>query len=324
MTTRRQFLHGHAAAISGLAWQRMMGLGAGGAAVSLAGLPSMLLGANEPATQPWLRKTLKIGMIRPKDASLQEKFAIALQAGFEGVELNTGEFDPAEANAASRATGLVIDGTVNGDHWQVRHTDPDPQVRKRALASLKSGIEATAAVGADTMLLVPGHGKDGDDDVVYRRALENISLALPEAEQHGVMILIENVWNHFLYDHEGDGNQSADLLAKFVDDFDSPWVGVQFDIGNHWKFGDPAEWIRTLGDRIKKLDIKGFSRATDKFTPITQGDIDWPSVEAALRDIGFTGWVAAEVGGGDLEYLRTVSAQMESALNCSRRVPIVD
>ena len=72
-------------------------------------------------------------------------------------------------------------------------------------------------------------------------------LALPAAEKHGVSILMENVWNDFLYDHEGGDDQSAERLAKFVDDFDSPYVGVQFDIGNHWKYGDPAKWIRTLG-----------------------------------------------------------------------------
>ncbi len=75
---------------------------------------------------------------------------------------------------------------------------PDPEVRATALKKLKAGIAETAAVGADTMLLVPAHGKDGSDAEVYERAMAAINDALPDAEKHGVSILIENVWNDFL------------------------------------------------------------------------------------------------------------------------------
>jgi hexulose-6-phosphate isomerase len=290
-------------------------------AASLSGFHHAGVRAGDPSATnvPWLRKTLKIGMIRSGE-SLTEKFKIAKQAGFEGVELNTPGIDIDQANAAAKASGLIIDGTVGGYHWGERHSDPSPDVRAAALAKLRAGLAETAAVGADTMLLVPAHGKDGSDAEVYERAMAAITAALPDAEKHGVSILIENVWNDFLYDHEGGNDQTADKLAKFIDAFDSPWIGVQFDIGNHWKYGDPAGWIRTLGKRIKKLDIKGFSRQTDKFTKITEGDIDWPSVEQALRDIEFTGWLAAEVSGGDLDRLIEVSDHMEQALNCSKSI----
>ncbi len=264
----------------------------------------------------WLRKTLKIGMIRVK-GSLADKFKVAKEAGFEGVELNTPGINIEEAEQAAKASGLIIDGTVGGYHWNVRHTDPNPEVRADALSRLNQGLAETAAVGGQSMLLVPGHGKDGTDEEVHRRAAEAIRAALPVAEKHDVAILVENVWNDFCYDHEGGNDQTADRLAAFIDLFDSPLVGVQFDIGNHWKYGDPADWIRTLGSRIQKLDIKGFSRANGKFTKITEGDIDWPSVEKALRDIQFTGWLAAEVGGGDLDRLQEVSQHLEAALHCS-------
>ena len=282
-------------------------------------LSSVFAETNADGDRPWLLKTLKIGMVNVP-GSLTDKFKAAKEAGFAGIELNAPGFDIEEANAAAKASGLTIDGTVNANHWNVRHTDPDPEVRAKALQHLREGLAATAAVGADTMLLVPGHGKDGSDEEVYQRAVENIRQALPDAEKHGVKILIENVWNDFLYDHEGGSDQTAGAMAKFIDAFDSPWVGAQFDIGNHWKYGDPAEWIRTLDKRIVKLDIKGFSRQSGNFTKITEGDIDWASVRDALHDIGYTGWVAAEVGGGGVERLREVSQNMEEALHCSQSV----
>jgi len=291
------------------------------AAAACANLSRRTLALGETASaadpKPWLRKTLKIGMIRV-DGSLEEKFQAAKQAGFEGVEVNVPGIDVDEINQAAKAAGLIVDGSVGGTHWQIRHSDPDPKVRVQALENLKKGLAETAAVGGDSCLLVVGHGKDGTPEEVRQRSIENITAALPTAEKYQVPILVENVWNEFLYDKTGDSNQSAQPLADYIDAFDSPWVGLQFDLGNHWKYGDIAEWIRTLGSRIKKLDIKGFSREANKFTKITEGDVDWESIEAALRDIGFTGWCAAEVAGGDLDRLKEVAANMEAALHCSK------
>jgi hypothetical protein len=88
------------------------------------------------------------------------------------------------------------------------------------------------------------------------------------------------------------------------------------DIGNHWKFAQPGQWIRALGKRIIKLDIKGFSRPAGKFTNIgdAQDDIPWADVRAALREINYHGWCAAEVSGGTLEDLKAVSAGMNRVL----------
>lgn len=265
---------------------------------------------------PWLRKTLKVGMIRIK-GSLEDKFRVAKEAGFEGVEVNVPGINVEEVKKASKAAGLIVDGSVGGSHWAVRHSDPDPSVRAQALENLKQGIKETAAVGGDSCLLVVGHGKDGTPEEVAKRSSDNIRLALPTAEKYNVPILVENVWNHFLYDHDGGSDQSVKPLADYIDGFDSKFVGLQFDLGNHWKYGDIGQWVRDLGPRIMKLDIKGFSRESGKFTKITEGDVDWASIESALRDIGFKGWCAAEVGGGDLARLKEVAANMETALHCS-------
>ncbi len=265
------------------------------------------------ATASRLRKTLKLNMVKGV-GSLADKFTTVRAAGFEGVELDAPGFDVDEAKAAMQSTGLIIDGTVNVDHWKVRHSDPDPTVREAALKSCIDGLRATSAVGADTMLLVPGHGKDGTADEVFQRSLANIKLAIPVAEEVGVKIAIENVWNHFLYNHEGDTSQTADELARYIDAFASPWVGVQFDIGNHWKYGDPAGWIRTLGKRIVKLDVKGYSRSKSEWTQMAASDIDWADVRAALAEIEFKGWVAAEMAAGNAEYLKQVSQEMDELL----------
>ncbi|MCC9657228.1 sugar phosphate isomerase/epimerase family protein [Rhodopirellula halodulae] len=271
----------------------------------------------------YLKQSLKAGMIRIKDSDAENpwvaKFRAALDAGFVGVEPNTSPgLDVDAMVAASKETGLTIDGTVGGYHWATTHTSPNEATRQKAQQLLEQSLQQTADLGANTFLIVPGHGKDGTAEEVRSRAFDALNRAIPLAEKLGVKILIENVWNHFLYDHAGDSNQSAQALADFVDSFDSPWIGVQFDLGNHWKYGDVAEWVKTLGHRIGKLDIKGFSREQGRFTDVTEGDIDWASVRRALGEINFQGYVAAEVGGGDADRLKKINGQIESALHCSR------
>lgn len=291
-SSRRQFLQTSAAA----------SLAASGLSAVAQEAPHSLKGR--------LKKTLKIGMVRV-EGTLTDKFKAAKAAGFDAIELNAPQINVEQAKAAVAESGLPIDGTVNSTHWQIRHTDPDPEVRKKALESLQSALRQTHAVGGTSALLVIGHGKDGSEEEIWKRSIDNIRQAIPLAEELGIHIAIENVWNQFLYDHSGDSNQDASKFVKFVDELDSKYVGMQFDIGNHWKYGSMGDWIRQLDHRIVKLDLKGFSRAQNKFTKIGEGDLDWTDVRKALLEIDFKGYAAAEVGGGGPDRLREVSANMD-------------
>ncbi|MHC4876943.1 MAG: TIM barrel protein [Planctomycetota bacterium] len=259
-----------------------------------------------------LCKTLKIGMVGVK-GSLTDKFKAAKAAGFGAIELNAPGFNVEEVNTAVAESGLPVDGSVCASHWQVRHTDADPKVRHQALNTLQEALRTTNAVGGKTVLLVVGRGTDGTEKECWQRSIENISKAIPLAAELGITIAIENVWNHFCYDHDGGADQSADKFVKYVDELNSPFVGMQFDIGNHWKYGPVGDWIRALGKRIVKLDVKGFSREQNKFTKVGEGDIDWLDIRKSLTEINFYGWCAAEVGGGGADRLAEISANMDKA-----------
>jgi hexulose-6-phosphate isomerase len=90
---------------------------------------------------------------------------------------------------------------------------------------------------------------------------------------------------------------------------------MYYDIGNHWKYGQPRAWLNAFGRRAVKLDVKGFSRAMNKFVDITspEDDVPWGEVQKGLAEIGFTGWTTAEVGGGGLQRLTSVREQMQKA-----------
>ncbi len=280
------------------------------AAALAASSPLAQLAAQSEGSSLPIYKTLKIGMVKT-GGTLVDRFRAVKQAGFDGIEMDSPGMDVEQTQHAIAETGLPVDGTVCSTHWSIRHTSPDADQRAKALKHLQQAIVDTHAVGGHTVLLVVGHGQDGPEEVIWERSIQNIRKALPIAANKGVYIAIENVWNHFLYDHDGGPNQTADKFARYVDDLNSPWVGMQFDIGNHWKYGDMPSWIETLGKRIVKLDAKGFSRAENRFTKIGEGDLPWDRVRSSLAKIGYTGWVAAEVGGGGIDRLREIAAHLD-------------
>lgn len=259
-----------------------------------------------------IHKALKFGMIGG-DGTMLEKFKIAKSCGFDGVELDSpADWDLDEALAAKSATGLEIPGVVLSSHWSKPFNHPDSQVRKEASKALDTALHDCKALGGTTVLVVPAvvNGSMGYSEA-YNRSIEEIARHVPTAEELGVSIAFENVWNNFLL--------SPMEAARYVDEFNSKHIGWYFDIGNIVNYGYPDQWIRTLGKRILKLDVKDFSRQKRNDeglwkgfgVKIGDGDAEWDKVCDALKEIHYSGWATAEVGGGGAERLRDIASRME-------------
>lgn len=249
--------------------------------------------------------------------TIVERLKMAAEAGFNGVDFDeAGDFTPEQARDAVRESGVFCHCAINHAHWNMRLTDPLQETRDKARANMEHCIRVSHAIGGSSILIVVGKGGDGPAKEIEERCRQEIKKSIPLAASLGQMILFENVWNQMMYDHDKPAEQGAERFVNFVDSFNSPWVGMYYDIGNHWKYGQPLEWLRQFGHRAVKLDIKGFSRAKNKFTDITspEDDVPWDKVREGLGEIGFTGWSTAEVGGGDVKRLTTVREQMQKAL----------
>ncbi len=254
-------------------------------------------------------KAVKVSMIRG-DMPLLAKFRLAKEVGFEGISLFAPDrFDLREAIEARDATGLAVHNVNNAVHWRKRLSDPDPAVRAESLDATKRVIEFAHAVGASSILQVVGKVTDPEHEnheQVWQRSIAEIRKALPLAARLGVRILCENVGNGHCED--------ASRWAEYLDEIGSPWVGAFFDVGNHQEFGGADHWIRTLGTRIVKLDIKDHDSAAGRNCNLFEGDVDWARVRRQLLQLRFTGWATAEVQGGDRDRLREVAQRMDQAL----------
>lgn len=302
-------------------------LTAGAVATAAAVLPATGAVAAESApiiTPPAGKRILlscKLGMIAAKgpdgkELTLTERLKMAGDAGFDGVDFDqAGSYTPEQARNAVQESGVFVHNAINHAHWGQRLTSAKEEERTTGRENIAHCLRVSHAAGGSGVLIVIGRGDDGPEAEIEERARKEIKQLLPLAASLGQMILFENVWNKMHYDHDAPPEQTPERFIKFVDSFNSPWIGMYYDIGNHWKYGQPREWLKAFGHRAVKLDVKGFSRAKNKFVDITSEDDDlpWGEVQKGLEEIGFTGWTTAEVGGGGLERLTTVRKQMEKA-----------
>ena len=260
-----------------------------------------------------IRKAVLISML-PKELSYADRFALARQVGFEAIEMQTisREEEAAEIREASQKTGLRVHSVMNSDHWRLPLSSSDPDVVNRTVSGMETSLSNAALWGADTVLLVPAvvDANTSYQDAWTRSQRVIRERLLPRARDLKVTIAVEEVWNKFLL--------SPLEFARYVDEFESPWVRAYFDVGNVVIYAFPQDWIRTLGPRIVKVHVKDFNfdRPNGRFTwkPLGEGDIDWPEVRRALADVKYSGYVTTELPGGDAAYLTEVSRRVDRFL----------
>ncbi|QHW33693.1 sugar phosphate isomerase/epimerase [Paenibacillus rhizovicinus] len=241
----------------------------------------------------------------PEGTDLDTLFSHSSKAGFDAVELNlyepggvglTLESTAAEAESIKRKAesyGIQLRSLSTGLMWANSLSSEDEHARAKGRAIVEKQIELAHAMDIDTILVVPAFvKKEGDHgyDVAYRRSQAELAKLVPLAERNRVNIAIENVWNKFLL--------SPLEMARYIDELGSSWVGAYFDVGNVLNFGFPEQWIRILGPRIRKVHVKDFKLNVGNitgFVPLLAGDVDWPEVCKALREIGYADTLTAEL-----------------------------
>jgi L-ribulose-5-phosphate 3-epimerase len=277
-----------------------------GAVALSAAAASRVLSESKPAVAGEftgrIRKAVKYHMIQ-EQLSAEDKLKMLKDLGYDGVEPRAmlKPEQAAEVRELARASdkvGFPIHGVVNS-------SNPD----------IISAIDQAVAYGANSVLHVVRYQQDIPYLQNYRETQDIIRKAIDHAEKKQVSILLENVWATFLIEPLG--------MARYIDELNSPFVQVYFDIGNVVRWGWPQHWIEVLGKRSKKLDIKeydlkiamndGMRKAFD--VPLGEGSIDWAAVRKTLSAIKYQGWATAEVRGGDRDRLADIAAQMDRVLD---------
>ena len=233
--------------------------------------------------------------------------------GYDGAEIRLHGETVEEARAArclAERSGVKIH-SVMANGWYA--FDDDAQY-DASLSQAKREIALAQAYGVDTMLIVCGSRRPEDRryekltdeeqakvESATRRALAEL---LSLAEKSGVCLALEFVWNNAWAD--------PDAYAAFVRSFASPWLKIYLDLGNGLKFAPVEKWIAAAGREIRRVHIKDFALDPSvprggEFVPIATGDLDYRAAHAALKAVGYDGWVSIESGGwNDAQHARLV------------------
>ncbi len=254
-----------------------------------------------------MKKGISIWSFPP--LTLKESFALAKDAGFEGVEvaldegageitLTTTDSELQQIKRQAEDAGIELYSVACGLYWNYWLSSEDAAEQAKAKDIVKKQLDVAAALGCQSILVVPGcvnaefaaPGRVMDYAVAYQRSMEALEELKSYAEKCKVEIALENVWNKFLL--------SPLEMRDFIDKLNSPYVGSYLDIGNVLSNGYPEQWVTILGDRIKKVHFKDYrmeAGGLHGFVDLLAGDVNYPAVIDALQKIGYDGWVSAEM-----------------------------
>jgi L-ribulose-5-phosphate 3-epimerase len=267
----------------------------------------------EAAAAGGMKKALYVSML-PEKLGYPERFQLAKDVGFEGIEIGT-ITDAAvatEIKEAAAKAGIKIHSVMNAAHWRYPLSSADPDVVAKSVAGMEASLRNAQLWGADSVLLVPAvvNPETSYKDAWTRSQKVVKERILPLAQELKVVIGMEEVWNKFLL--------SPLEMARYVDEFASPWVKAYLDVGNMIFYGYPQDWIRTLGPRIHRVHIKDFKLDREKgqffWKNLGEGDVDWQEVRKAFSEVGYASWVTTEIEGGDAAYLKDVVARFDRFL----------
>jgi hexulose-6-phosphate isomerase len=248
-----------------------------------------------------MKKSINVQVFGGRD--FEEGLGLLKDAGFEAVELNSSRIIKTDASEEGikkvrdqvLSKGLEIASLLGG--WYSLFGE-DPKERKKEEEDIIRDIKICKHLGTDALLVVPGAirpSPEGDQpisyDKAYERSVESLKKVAPIAEEYGVYICIENVGNKFLL--------TPLEMKNFVEEIGSKYVGVYFDVGNILRIGYPEMWIRILGKLIKRIHLKDVVIGVGNSglaCNLLAGEVNWPEVALALKEIGYDSYLTAEYG----------------------------
>jgi len=265
------------------------------------------------------------------------------ETGYAGTELGDWGFmptDPVELKAELDARGLALLASFSTPWLQdpARHRQgADDAVRIAKLLAAVGGPDTMIVLGNDpygdpvrgTMAgrITPAQGMDDETWSVYADAAND--LARRVRDEAGIRTVV--------HQHLGTLIETGAEVRRLMAMTDPSLLGLCLDTG-HWTFGtgeNPVDAVAEFRDRIWHVHFKDChpavmaesrarqwdgltSTAHGVFCELGRGCVDFPGMLAALRDVGYKGWIVVEQdvlpGMGDpcesarrnREYLRSI------------------
>jgi sugar phosphate isomerase/epimerase len=224
--------------------------------------------------------------------------------------------------------GLRVSSLCRGGFF----TAAAPDARAAAHADNLAAIDEAAALGAATLVLVPGGLPEGDRDLVGARdrAAEAVGELVPHAQARGVRLGIEPMHPIFAADR-GVVSTLAQAL-DIAEQFSADAVGVVVDTFHVWWEPGVLEQVARAGDRITSYQVCEWITPLPADTLLSRGmmgdgHIDFASLTGAVSAAGYAGDVEVEIFNADVwaapggDVLATLARRYVELVEPSLRAP---
>ena len=207
--------------------------------------------------------------------TLERSVEAVHELGYDGLELRLLDGEPIDPPALTAATRRTVASTLAGTHLVC--LDTSIELSGAFERALPAAVELAREWGTDTIRVFGG---DVADLAEVARRLE--PLLVPD-----VVVALET------HDHFASAARVAELLRLV----DSPSLAAIWDLHHPTRVGEsPAGVVQALGRSIRLVHVKDARRRGEEWELVPLGDGDVPVREslAALRALGYDGWLTVE------------------------------
>ncbi len=215
--------------------------------------------------------------------------------GFDGVELPIFDLNIEKfQQLGEKLESLELERTaVTVCTAEANPVAEDAGIRQAGLDHLKKAVDVCAAVGSP-LLCGPihsalgeftGSGPSADE---WERGKETLAKAADHAQENGVTLVVE-----YLNRFECYFLNCAEDAARFVGEVNHPHLRMMYDSFHaNIEEKDITAAVKTCAPHLQHVHIS----ENDRSTP-GEGNVDWDTTFAALKEVNYDGWLMIEAFG---------------------------
>lgn len=176
-------------------------------------------------------------------------------------------------------------------YWYPGWTDPDPHYRAIRREHTKRALQLAAELGAPCITTEPG-GRLAEGQTRQQASqtfYDELMPCIEVAEHERVRILIEPEPDLLI--------EKFEEYLEFMERIDSPWVGLNFDIGHAYCVGeDPENWVAKMAPHTRHYHVEDIAatRVHRHLIP-GRGAVNFPATLRAIAATGYQGWLTVEL-----------------------------
>ncbi len=193
----------------------------------------------------------------------------------------------------SNVNGFMMNAVADPrqPYWHPSWIEPDANYRAIRREHTKRALKLAAEIGAKNLQTEPGgplaSGQSWDEAAAI--FYDELMPCVEVAEKVEVGLLIEPEPG-LLIEHFGQ-------YEKFMERIDSPWVGLNFDIGHAYCVSeDPQDWVERMAPHTRHYHFEDIAatRVHRHLVP-GRGAIDFAATLSEIAKTGYDGFITVEL-----------------------------